>query len=231
MAPVKKRVIFARGLVKLIFWLCGGLRATGQENVPLTGRLLVCPNHISDSDPPAVLATLPRGDFATMAKEELFRIPILRWMLRVYGTFPVVRDSADRKALRLAEKVLETESALLIFPEGRLSEDGSLLKMQSGAAVLALRTGAPIVPVGLIGTNNVLPYAKLVPRRARKPTRVRFGAAITLGEFAEMPHKQAVKALTARLGLEIAKLTEQQPPADKDDETPTSAGAKTAPGG
>jgi 1-acyl-sn-glycerol-3-phosphate acyltransferase len=220
--PVKKRVVFARRLVKLIFWLCGGLVVTGQENVPLTGRLLVCPNHISDSDPPAVLATLPRGDFATMAKEELFRIPILGWMLRVYGTFPVARGTADRKALRQAEEVLESERALLIFPEGQLSEDGALLKMQSGPALLALRTGSPILPVGLIGTNKVLPYAKLIPRHASKPAQVRYGTPISMNEFAGMPHKDAIKALTASIGMEIAKLTDQPAPDEEETSLPLS---------
>ncbi|HEX5322795.1 MAG TPA: lysophospholipid acyltransferase family protein [Capsulimonadaceae bacterium] len=203
-----------RGLVKLIFWLCGGLVATGQENVPLTGRLLLCPNHISDSDPAAVLAMLPRNDFAAMAKDELFRVPLLGWLLRAYGTFPVVRESADRKSLRQAEAILERERALMIFPEGRLSEDGKLLRLQSGAALLALRTGSPIVPVGLIGTNRVLPYAKLIPRPAGKAVQVRYGKPILMDEFTGAPHKEAIRQITRRLAEELARLTDQPVPED-----------------
>lgn len=209
----KKRVVFARWLLRTAFRLCGGLVVEGLENVPRAGRLLICPNHISDCDPPAVLAFLPRDDFATMAKQELFQIPVLGWLIRALGAFPVERDSADRHALRQAEEILEAERSLLIFPEGRVSEKGCLQKIQPGAALLALRTSAPILPVGLIGTNRVLPYGKTVPRRAGRPVEVRYGMIIEVEQFAGLPHKLARQALTIRIGQELAKLTGQPPPA------------------
>jgi 1-acyl-sn-glycerol-3-phosphate acyltransferase len=97
----------------------------------------------------------------------------------------------------------------LIFPEGRLSENGKLREIQPGAALLALRTDAPIVPVGLIGTNRMLPYGKLVPRSAGRPADVRIGLPILMGDFAGMSHKLARAALTERIARDLATLTGQ----------------------
>jgi 1-acyl-sn-glycerol-3-phosphate acyltransferase len=160
------RVLVGRWLVDLLFRLLGGWVVSGQENVPHTGRVIICANHISDADPPAVLASLPRADFTAMAEAGLFKVPILGPLMRAFGTFPVKRDTADRQALRHAEEILEAERALVVFPEGRLSKTGLLQRVQPGAARLALRTGSFIVPVGVIGTNSVVPHGKLLPRRA-----------------------------------------------------------------
>jgi 1-acyl-sn-glycerol-3-phosphate acyltransferase len=196
-------------VVRLLFRACGGLVVTGRENVPHTGRVIICANHISDIDPLAVLVTLPRNDFAVMAKEELFRIPLLGPMIRKFGAFPVARDSPDRNALKLGEEILAAERALLIFPEGRLSEDGKLQEIQPGAALLALRTDAPVVPVGLIGTNRMLPYGKLVPRLVGRPADVRIGLPIQISDFAGMPHKLGRASLTARIVRDLVTLTGQ----------------------
>lgn len=207
--PGKKRVAIARLVVRWLFRLCGGLVIEGRKNVPTKGRVLICPNHISDCDPAAALAMLPRDDFAVIAKQELFQIPVLGRVMRGLGAFPIVRDSADRHALRLGEEILSAERALMIFPEGRLSQDGCLLRFQPGAALLALRTGAPIVPVGLIGTNRILPYGKVIPRLAGRPAIVRYGKPISMDEFAGVPHKAAREAVIERLVEEIAALTGQ----------------------
>ena len=185
----------------------------GRENVPRQGRLLLCANHISDLDPLAALVNLPRDDFAVMTKQELFRIPVLGPAIRRMGAFPVVRGSADRNALRLGEEILAAERALLIFPEGQVSEDGKLQELQPGAALLALRTGTPIVPVGLAGTDRMLPYGKVIPRSAGRPVEVRYGKPIVLSEFDGLSHKEARAAATERIAQELAALTGQNVPA------------------
>lgn len=211
--PPRMWVWFARRVVKLMFRFCGGLEVEGRENVPREGSVLLCANHISDCDPLAVLVILPRDDFAVLAKEELFRIPILGPVIRSFGAFPIVRDSADRSALKQGQEVLEAHRALVIFPEGRLSENGCLQKLLPGAAMLALKTSAPIVPVGLIGTDRVLPYGKVIPRPAGRPVRVRYGNPIQMREFAGFSRKEARAALTLRLENELASLTGQPAPA------------------
>ena len=87
--------------MRAIFALTGGFRRHGRENVPPKGGVLLCPNHISDADPPAVAIALPRNAWF-MAKEEIFSIPILGALVRHFRGFPVKRNSADRTALRRA---------------------------------------------------------------------------------------------------------------------------------
>lgn len=215
----RPRVVVGRWVVNLLFRLLGGWVVSGRENVPLIGRVIICANHISDADPPAVLASLPRADFAAMAEAGLFRVPILGPLMRVYDTFPVKRDSADRNALRHAEEILKAERALVVFPEGRLSKTGFLQRVQPGAARLALRTGSFIVPVGVIGTNRVVPHGKLLPRRSKSPVRVHFGEPIRLEEFSGLSYKAAVAAITHRLAQELARLTSQPLPAALETET------------
>src|SRR5579884_3427271 len=172
-------------LIRPIFWitfrvlfaLLGGIRYEGRTNVPKQGGVLIAPNHISDADPPAVGVALPRPCYF-MAKEELFRIPILGLIMRVMHGFPIKRYSADRAALRYTEELLKQGEAVVIFPEGKLSENGQLQPFLPGVILVADRSGAPILPVALIGTDRLLPYGKLIPRPTRKPVVVRFGRPI-----------------------------------------------------
>jgi 1-acyl-sn-glycerol-3-phosphate acyltransferase len=169
-------------IFRLIYALLGGLRFEGRENVPLTGGVLITPNHISDADPPTVGLALPRACYI-MAKEELFQMriigPIIRWL---HG-FPIKRYTADRTALRTAEQLLERGEAVVIFPEGKLSEDGQLQELLPGALLVAHRANAPIVPTILLGTDSLMPYGKVWPRHAHRRIVVRFGRPVTVAEL------------------------------------------------
>ena len=180
-------------LARVVFALCGGIRAGGWERVPRTGALIVAPNHISDSDPIAVGVMLPRPAWF-MGKSELFEIPILKSIARLLHGFPVRRGKPDRQALHRAEELLKQGEALVIFPEGRLSETGELQDLNPGVVMIAMRTGAPILPVGLIGTNRVVPFGKRRPRRAAGGVTVRFGVPI--------PVEELTGGQTGRAGLE-----------------------------
>ena len=93
---------FLRGLMRLMVdvYLVGLFKISGDENVPRDGPLVICPNHIGTIDPPLVPAYVPRSDTWNMAKSEYFRRPVLNWLFRSYHSFPVVRHTADRVALR-----------------------------------------------------------------------------------------------------------------------------------
>jgi 1-acyl-sn-glycerol-3-phosphate acyltransferase len=189
------------------FALCGGFRVTGAQNVPKYGGVIFCPNHISDSDPGALYIALPRHDVYFMGKQELFRIPIMGSIFQYYGGFPVVRDSADRAALRLAEKILTTGRGLTIYPEGRISQSGGLQELQPGVAMLALRTGASIIPVGMGGTDKILPYGSVVPRWTGKPATVTFGTAIHMANFDNVNRRDAMAQIMERVRIELLSLT------------------------
>ena len=152
--------------------LCG-FRVDGADHEPRSGPLLIVSNHVSDLDPLVVGVAL-RRPVRFMAKSELFRPPLLRWWVSACGAFPVRRGEPDRQALRTARTILEQGGALVMFPEGtRGSSLYDLRPPEPGAALLALRTGATVLPVAVIGTDRVLPRG--ARRLSRGTIRVRIG--------------------------------------------------------
>ena len=202
-------LVFA--VLRLLLRVLGRLQSSGEANVPARGGVLYCPNHISDADPTAIFVTVPRRPWF-VGKSELFEIPVLGWFFAHFQGFPIKRDSADRAALRRIEALLKAGQPVALFPEGRLSETGRLGRIQPGAALLALRAGVPIVPVGLQHTDGIVPYGKLTPRFSPRPVRVTFGPPIWPQDYANLPRSEAIAAITRKLGLELARLTDQPPP-------------------
>ncbi|MDQ2798314.1 MAG: 1-acyl-sn-glycerol-3-phosphate acyltransferase [Armatimonadota bacterium] len=202
---------FVFTLFRLIARLLGRVQSFGEENVPLTGGLIYCPNHLSDADPPTILVTIPRRAWY-IGKEELFQIAGVGWFFRHFQGFPIKRDSADRAALKRAEGLLKRGEALVLFPEGRCAQDGKLQRIQPGAALLAVRANVPIIPVGLEFTNELLPYGTNRPRFSKHPVRVTFGPAIHPRQFSNLSRSQAIEAVTQKLGDELARLTHQPAP-------------------
>lgn len=197
--------------LRLILRVLGRLRSSGEGNVPRRGGVLYCPNHISDADPAAIFVTAPRRCWM-VGKKELFQIPVLGPYFAQLQGIQIHRDTPDRAALRRIEEVLKGGEAVLLFPEGRASEDGRLQPLQSGVALVALRTGTPIVPIGLENVNGVLPYGEIAPRWSPKPVVVTYGPPIRPQDFAGMPRSRAIEAITHKLGSEIARLTRQPLP-------------------
>jgi len=125
------------------------LEARGRENVPTDGPVVLASNHISLLDPPTVGIKLERK-VHYMAKEELFKIPLFGPLIRGLGAFPVKRGGVSKDAIRSAINLLKEDKIMGIFPEGtRNSSEGSAAK--KGAAMIAVRSGAVIVPVAVIG--------------------------------------------------------------------------------
>ena len=157
----------------------GGLfRLAGLEHVPLQGGLLVCPNHQSTVDPPLVPAFLPRSDTWSMAKAEYFEKRWQAWLFRSYQAFPVVRHTADRKAVKRAFEILQAGQALIVYPEGTRVESGQLKEPEPGAGFLAQKTGVPVLPVALVGTRECFPKGARWPRRV--PVRMILGETFRL---------------------------------------------------
>ncbi len=171
-------------VIALILLWSGGIKIEGRENVPRKGGLLITPNHRSDSDPLVLGFSLPRSCWG-FAKSELFEGKFLAWMIRGLQGMPIKRYTADHAALRRGERILESGEALIIFPEGQLTEDGKTQPFLPGALLLARSTGVPILPTALIHTDLVVPYGKTLPQRARKTVIVKFGTPVLFEELAE----------------------------------------------
>lgn len=136
----------------------------GLENLPRTGPVIVAPNHLNIADPPLIASVLPRK-IIYMTKQEAWDHPFLGRIARWFDAFPVRRGEVDLSAYRYALKLLEEGKVLGIFPEGHRSRDGRLLPGQPGAIILAQRSGAPIVPVGIHGVSEALSWPGVIQRR------------------------------------------------------------------
>ncbi len=160
------------------------LEVRGLENVPRRGALIIASNHLHNFDPEVVGAVIPRNVFF-MAKKELFTVRVVGGFIRFFGAFPVDRGAADRAALRYAVHLVEDGEALLMFPEGTRSVTGKIEKVLAGAAFVAMRTGAPVLPVAVTGTES-LPFDEKAAaagrrRRGRARVTVTFGKPFHIG--------------------------------------------------
>ena len=152
---------FARGVVKVGLAPFYRIEVIGKENIPKTGGVLICSNHINNFDPLVVGTTTPRP-IHFMAKEELFNVPVLGKIVSNVKAFPVKRGMSDREALRKGLSVLKEEEVLGLFPEGTRSKDGNLGKGLTGAGFFALRTKAEVIPCAIIGPYKTFGKLKIV---------------------------------------------------------------------
>ncbi|MHB9092833.1 MAG: lysophospholipid acyltransferase family protein [Chloroflexota bacterium] len=174
----------------------------GRENVPTEGPLLLVSNHLSLIDPPLLGAVFPRP-IRFMAKEELFRVPFVKWIAKGYRAFPVRRGEADRQAFQTTLRLLRQGEVIGIFPEGTRSRGGGLRAAHPGAALIALRAGVPVVPVGIVGSEQVLHW----PRRALRPRlEVHIGKPFTLASGQPGAAREALAGQTEALMCAIAAL-------------------------
>jgi 1-acyl-sn-glycerol-3-phosphate acyltransferase len=166
------------------------------DEIPREGPVIIAANHASNLDA-VVLGSwlIPKigRRFQWLGKKELFAWPIVGWTAAHGGVHPVDRGSADIEAYRLAKRILDEGHVLFVFPEGTRSRDGALQLGRDGVASLAMRTGAPIVPVGIAGSHRVWPRGQQLPRPGGRVT-VRVGSPFRIADFLPPDvDKQAVK--------------------------------------
>ena len=147
------------GLLRPIGWVLTHLicryRVSGREHVPTSGPLLVVANHLSWYDPILLALVLPRRVWF-FAKVEVFRWPIVGWLCQLTGQIPVHRGEGDRAALEKALAYLREGKALMVFPEGTVERQEQIIVPHTGVAMLALRSGATVLPIAHTGTRRVL---------------------------------------------------------------------------
>ncbi|MBI2853178.1 MAG: 1-acyl-sn-glycerol-3-phosphate acyltransferase [Chloroflexi bacterium] len=148
---------------EILFFSFTNCRVQGKENVPREGPLLVVANHMNLTDPPLVGISIGRKS-RFMAKRELFRSPLMSFILRSVGAFPVNRQRFDREILRQVEETFAMGFPLVMFPEATRSKNAKLQRAFPGAAMLAARSGVPLLPVGITGTERIRGVKSLLTR-------------------------------------------------------------------
>lgn len=138
----------------MLLFLLTRWQVRGRENIPDQGPLLVVSNHLSLADPP-LLNIIFNRQVRFMTKKQLFRFRLIGNFIRGLGGFPVYRGRPDMRAFRQAEQILTQGLALIVFPEGTRSRNGQLRQAFPGPALIALRSGAPILPIGITGTEKL----------------------------------------------------------------------------
>jgi len=172
----------------------------GAQNVPQSGPLLIVSNHASYFDPP-IVSNCVRRPVAYMAKEELFDIPILAKVIKLYGAYPVSRGNTDRNAIRSALEYLDKGWAVGVFLEGTRTPDGKITNPKRGALLLAAKAKAPILPVSVWGTEGILKKGSAIPRAV--PITVRIGKLI---DSPNSTNKEELETLTQKCATVINEM-------------------------
>ncbi|MEN9517853.1 MAG: hypothetical protein RLZZ381_441 [Cyanobacteriota bacterium] len=165
------------------------LNIYGAENVPKFGGLIAVSNHASYFDPP-ILSNCVGRPVAFMAKEELFKIPIFKQGIQLYGAYPVKRQMGDRAALRAASTAIESGWIAAIFLQGTRSSDAKITDPKFGAAWIAAKAQIPLLPVSLWGTEKILIKGSALPKSV--PITVRIGEVIAPPTSTKKADLQAV---------------------------------------
>ncbi|MDF2635556.1 MAG: 1-acyl-sn-glycerol-3-phosphate acyltransferase [Pelosinus sp.] len=174
----------------------------GIENIPMSGGAIIASNHVSLFDPPVIGTAFTRS-IHFMAKEELFAISAIGWIFKKLKAFPVRRATADRTAIRHAINLLENGELLGLFPEGTRSLTGQLGRPETGLAMIALKSGVPIIPTAVIGTNKVCKDGQLLSRFI-----VKFGNPIAV--IKGKADKETMEELSNQIMKEISLLLEER---------------------
>src|SRR4030042_170432 len=184
-------------LIALTRW-----RVEGKENVPRHGSVIVVANHLSNVDPPLLSISVPRR-ISFMAKQELFRSSFSKFIVRAYGAFPVRRGKLDREAFRQALEILGKGQVVGMFPEGKRSFDRQLLPIQPGTSFIAARSGAPVLPVGISGSEQVKGISVIIQRPS---ITVKIGRPFTLPYNKDKPLRAQLPQLSEMILEHIAEL-------------------------
>ncbi|MDD5772418.1 MAG: lysophospholipid acyltransferase family protein [bacterium] len=157
-----------------------GLEKIGIKNFPEKGPVILASNHISFLDP-MIIPTASSRRMHSMAKAELFNVPVLGWLMKKFWAFPVKRGSLDMAALKNSINVLRGGDVLLLFPEGTRSLDGDIHEAKPGIGFIVYHSKVPVVPVLVKGTDKALPKGAWLPRP--KKVKVIFGKPVYFDSY------------------------------------------------
>lgn len=169
-------LIIVRAFYRLLF---GKIEVVGKENIPKDKNFLLAPNHLSNFDPPLIAAFVP-AEMAYMAKESLFKVPVVNRLIKAFGAFPVKKNGGDIAAIKTAISILRNNQNLVVFPEGkRIRTPGILGEGKQGAVMIAAKAGAGVLPVGI-----------------ETRYKLRQGVKLTIGEYIDLSEYKTKRLTT-----------------------------------
>ncbi|UHA72944.1 lysophospholipid acyltransferase family protein [Paenibacillus sp. 481] len=184
---------FSCKLLRVIYKLLFRFEVKGLENIPKDSGVLLCSNHISNLDPPAMGIWIDR-QIRFMAKQELFDIPLLGRLIKALGAFPVKRGGVSKESIRTSFQLLKDGGVMAIFPEGTRNMDGAV-EAKKGAAMIALRSGAAVVPVAICGQYKLFRKMKVV-----------YGPPVDLSDLVELKGGEVLEQATERIMSHINEM-------------------------
>lgn len=189
---------FARAIVRLLGKIMYKYEVSGVENVPLNKGCILASNHVSNFDP-ITLGVFIKPQVYFMAKRELFKNPVLGYILKHLGAFPVDRGTGDTSAIAQAENIVQSGKVLGIFPEGHRSRDGRLQRGKSGVVLIAASVSCDVIPVGIEYGERLF---------LRRRARIIYGKPIKSEDFSisEKPERSELKAASGLLMGKIGEL-------------------------
>jgi len=196
-----------RKLIEVLVKILTRTEFIGLENIPASGGVILAINHMSHIDTPIVFINPIRSDITALVTTKYLERPLIKWFTDAAGGIWINRDIADFTAIQRASKALADGLALGIAPEGTRSKTGQMQEGKPGTIMLALKNGAPIVPVGITGTEDAL---KKLARLRRPRITVRFGEPFTLPEFHPRQRSEELKRWTEILMRRIAALLPEE---------------------
>lgn len=219
---------FAAGVVRPVLMRATRRDWTGYEHFPAEGGFIVCPNHISHADPLLLAHYVFDSGRAPyfLAKESVFRIPVIGKIIAKADQIPVYRESGQAAdAFRAAIQAIRDGKVVVIYPEGTITRDPGIWPMtgKTGAARIALETGCPVIPVAQWGAQEIIaPYDKKIAVLPRKTIRMRAGAPVDLADLADQPRtpavlKEATDRIMAAVTRELEVLRGEPAPAERFD--------------
>jgi 1-acyl-sn-glycerol-3-phosphate acyltransferase len=195
----------ARFLIRLLYRLLTRIQVVGEENIPPAGGIVAVTNHIGRLDPGLVYCLVDRQDIIMLVAEKYRQVAIFRWLTAALDGVWVDRFGADLTAIRTCLRRLKQGGALVIAPEGTRSPSGALMQARSGAGYLAAKSGAPIVPTAILGTEDATVKARL--RRLRRVNVVvRFGRPFRLAATPGLDTSAQLAAYDDEIMCRIAAL-------------------------
>jgi 1-acyl-sn-glycerol-3-phosphate acyltransferase len=183
------------------------MKVYGRKNIPATGRMILCSNHLSYIDP-VMMGLCINRQICYMAKAQLFTNKFVTAVVTWFNAYPVNRGAFDRQAIRNSVAILNAEQMIGLYPEGKRSTDGIIREGHQGAGLISIMAGSPVLPVAIAGTNMIIrkPHKRLFFPQVK----IAFGKPIDTDSIVKQyGNKEAAEIITLKTMSEIKKLYEE----------------------